>query len=53
MSELLDAEFIRKLEAPRRCPEIGARSGAAGEQVAKRRVDLQSFQDHRPYVPGR
>ncbi|MCU0692420.1 MAG: DUF58 domain-containing protein, partial [Polyangiaceae bacterium] len=52
MSELLDPAFIRELEALRRRLEIRARSGAAGEHVAKRRGGSAEFQDHRPYAPG-
>ncbi|MCU0694509.1 MAG: DUF58 domain-containing protein [Polyangiaceae bacterium] len=52
MSELLDPGFIRELEALRRRLEIRARSGAAGEHVAKRRGGAAEFQDHRPYAPG-
>lgn len=49
---LLDPSFVRELEALRRRLEIRARSGAAGEHVAKRRGGASEFQEHRPYAPG-
>jgi uncharacterized protein (DUF58 family) len=52
MSDLLDATFLKELEALRRRLEIRARSGAAGEHLAKRRGGSAEFQDHRPYAPG-
>jgi uncharacterized protein (DUF58 family) len=51
-SELLGADFVRELEVLRRRLEIRARSGAAGEHVAKRRGGASEFQEHRPYAPG-
>ncbi|HQB43450.1 MAG TPA: DUF58 domain-containing protein, partial [Polyangiaceae bacterium] len=52
MSALLDAAFLKELEALRRRLEIKARSGSAGDQLAKRRGGSAEFQDHRPYAPG-
>jgi uncharacterized protein (DUF58 family) len=52
MSTLLDPAFLSELEALRRRLEIRARSGSAGEQVAKRRGGSAEFQDHRAYYPG-
>lgn len=52
LPSLLDAEFVRELEALRRRLEIRARSGGAGERVAKRRGGSAEFQEHRPYAPG-
>ena len=49
---LLDAAFVRELEALRRRLEIRARSGAAGDHLARRRGGSAEFQDHRPYAPG-
>jgi uncharacterized protein (DUF58 family) len=49
---LLDAAFVRELEALRRRLEIRARSGAAGEHLARRRGGSAEFQEHRPYAPG-
>jgi uncharacterized protein (DUF58 family) len=49
---LLDASFVRELEALRRRMEIRARSGAAGEHLARRRGGSAEFQEHRPYAPG-
>ncbi len=49
---LLDAQFVRELEALRRRLEIRARSGGAGEHVAKRRGGSAEFQEHRQYVAG-
>ncbi|MEZ4226902.1 MAG: DUF58 domain-containing protein [Polyangiaceae bacterium] len=51
-ASLLDAAFIRELEALRRRLEIRARSGGAGEHTAKRRGGSAEFQEHRPYVAG-
>ncbi len=52
MSALLDAGFLKELEALRRRLEIRARSGGAGEHLAKRRGGSAEFQDHRPYAAG-
>lgn len=52
MSTLLDPAFVAELEALRRRMEIRARSGGAGEHLAKRRGGSAEFQDHRPYAPG-
>jgi uncharacterized protein (DUF58 family) len=49
---LLDPGFVRQLEVLRRRLEIRARSGAAGEHLAKRRGGSAEFQEHRPYSPG-
>ena len=49
---LLDAAFVRELEALRRRLEIRARSGGAGEHLARRRGGSAEFQEHRPYAPG-
>lgn len=49
---LLDAAFIRELEALRRRLEIRARSGGTGEHTARRRGGSAEFQEHRAYVPG-
>ncbi len=49
---LLDPDFVRELEALRRRLEIRARSGAAGEHLAKRRGGSAEFHEHRPYAPG-
>jgi uncharacterized protein (DUF58 family) len=51
-SALLDAGFVRELEVLRRRLEIRARSGGAGEHVAKRRGGSSEFQEHRAYAPG-
>ncbi|RYE94768.1 MAG: DUF58 domain-containing protein [Myxococcales bacterium] len=50
--ELLDAALLRELEALRRRLEVRARSGAAGERLARRRGSSVEFQEHRPYAPG-
>ncbi len=52
MSTLLDAAFLSELEALRRRLEIHARSGAAGDQSARRKGGSAEFQDHRAYTPG-
>jgi uncharacterized protein (DUF58 family) len=49
---LLDPEFVRELEALRRRMEVRARSGAAGEHLAKRRGGSAEFHEHRPYAAG-
>jgi uncharacterized protein (DUF58 family) len=51
-TRLLDADFVRELEALRRRMEIRARSGAGGEHLAKRRGGSAEFHEHRPYAPG-
>src|SRR5262245_26947637 len=51
-AELLGAAFVRELEALRRRLEIRARSGAAGEHLARRRGGAAEFHEHRPYAPG-
>jgi uncharacterized protein (DUF58 family) len=52
MSKLLDAAFVRELEALRRRLEIRARSGQGGEHLARRRGGSAEFQEHRPYAAG-
>jgi uncharacterized protein (DUF58 family) len=52
VSTLLAPEFVRELEVLRRRLEIRARSGAAGEHMAKRRGGSAEFQEHRPYTAG-
>lgn len=49
---LLDASFVRELEALKNRMEIRARSGGAGEHIAKRRGGSAEFQEHRPYTAG-
>ncbi len=49
---LLGASFVRELELLRRRLEQRARSGAAGEQVSRRRGGSAEFHEHRPYAPG-
>jgi uncharacterized protein (DUF58 family) len=49
---LLAPEFLRELEILKRRLEIQARSGAAGERVARRRGSSAEFHEHRPYEPG-
>lgn len=51
-SDLLNADFVRELEALRRRLEIRARSGASGEHTARRRGGSAEFAEHRPYAPG-
>jgi len=51
-ARLLDPAFVRELEALRRRLEIRARSGLAGEHVAKRRGGSAEFHEHRPYTAG-
>lgn len=51
-TSLLDASFVRELEALRRRLEIRARSGDAGERAAFRRGGSAEFREHRPYAPG-
>src|SRR5688572_7023403 len=49
---LLDVEFVRELEVLRRRLERRARSGGAGEHLAKRRGGSAEFHEHRPYAAG-
>jgi uncharacterized protein (DUF58 family) len=49
---LLDAEFLRTLEALRRRLSSDARSGRIGEGPAARRGSGTEFFEHRPYEPG-
>lgn len=51
-SRLLDASFVRELEALRRRLEIRARSGAAGDHIARRKGSSAEFQEHRAYTAG-
>jgi uncharacterized protein (DUF58 family) len=51
-AELLSPDFLRELEILKRRLEIQARSGSAGENVARRRGSSAEFQEHRPYEPG-
>lgn len=50
--ELLDAGFVRELEVLRRRLEVRARSGGAGEAVARRKGSSAEFHEHRAYAPG-
>jgi uncharacterized protein (DUF58 family) len=52
MTDLLDADFLRELEVLRRRLQVRARSGAAGEQVARRRGGSAEFHEHRAYAAG-
>lgn len=52
MNDLLEPDFIRELEVLRRRLEVRARSGAAGEHVARRRGGSAEFHEHRPYAAG-
>lgn len=49
---LLDAAFLRRLEALRRRLAGAARSGGPGEGRAPRRGAGAEFREHRPYVSG-
>jgi uncharacterized protein (DUF58 family) len=49
---LLEAGFVRELEALRRRMQVRARSGGGGEHIAKRRGSSAEFLEHRPYAPG-
>jgi uncharacterized protein (DUF58 family) len=49
---LLDAAFVRELEALKRRLEIRARSAGAGEHAARRKGSSAEFQEHRAYAPG-
>src|SRR5262249_4365575 len=51
-SRLLDAAFVRELEALRRRLEIRARSGQGGEHIARRKGSSAESQEHRAYAPG-
>jgi len=50
--QLLDAEFVRELDALARRLEIRARSGGIGDHAARRRGGSSEFQEHRGYSPG-
>ena len=50
--QLLDAEFVRELDALGRRLEVRARSGGVGEHTARRRGGSSEFQEHRGYAPG-
>src|SRR5262245_49495246 len=49
---LLEAGFVRELEALRRRMQVRARSGGGGEHLAKRRGSSAEFLEHRAYAPG-
>src|SRR5688572_4120589 len=49
---LLGASFVRELEVLQRRLEIRARSGGAGEHLARRRGGSAEFKEHRAYAPG-
>jgi uncharacterized protein (DUF58 family) len=49
---MLDAAFVRELEALRRRLRVRARSGGGGDHTAKRRGSSAEFLEHRPYAPG-
>ncbi len=49
---LLDPSFVRELEVLRRRLEVRARSGQAGEHLAKRRGGSAEFHEHRSYCAG-
>jgi uncharacterized protein (DUF58 family) len=49
---MLDAGFVRELEALRRRLRVRARSGGGGDHTAKRRGSSAEFLEHRPYAPG-
>lgn len=51
-TSLLDAEFLRRLEALKRRLTSEARSGESGESSSSRRGTGAEFREHRPYVPG-
>ncbi|MEM1028808.1 MAG: DUF58 domain-containing protein [Myxococcota bacterium] len=50
--ELLHPDFVRELEALRRRLDVRARSGGAGDRVARRRGGSAEFYEHRPYAAG-
>jgi uncharacterized protein (DUF58 family) len=52
MSQLLDQGFVHELEVLRRRLQIRARSGGAGDHVARRRGGSAEFEEHRSYAPG-
>jgi uncharacterized protein (DUF58 family) len=49
---LLDPAFVRELEVLRRKLQQRARSGRAGEHLARRRGGSAEFFEHRPYAAG-
>lgn len=49
---MLDPAFVRELEALRKRLRVRARSGGAGDHMAKRRGSSAEFLEHRPYAPG-
>jgi uncharacterized protein (DUF58 family) len=49
---LLEAGFVRELEALRRRMQIRARSGGGGDHLARRRGGSAEFLEHRAYAPG-
>lgn len=49
---LLDPAFVRELEVLRRRLDIRARSGGAGDHLARRKGSSAEFQEHRAYAPG-
>jgi len=51
-ASLMDAAFVRELEALRRRLRVRARSGGGGDHTAKRRGSSAEFLEHRPYAPG-
>jgi uncharacterized protein (DUF58 family) len=51
-TNLLDADFLRRLEALKRRLTSEARSGESGETSSPRRGTGAEFREHRPYVPG-
>jgi uncharacterized protein (DUF58 family) len=52
VSELLDPAFMRELRVLERKLELVARSGRAGDRLARRRGSSAEFEQHRPYVAG-
>jgi uncharacterized protein (DUF58 family) len=52
MTALLDSAFLGELRVLERRLELRARSGLAGETLARRRGSSAEFEQHRPYVPG-
>ncbi|MGC4086471.1 MAG: DUF58 domain-containing protein [Polyangiaceae bacterium] len=51
-TQLLDPDFLRRLEALRLQLSSEARSGESGENSASRRGSGAEFREHRPYAPG-
>ncbi len=49
---LLDAAFVRELEALRRRMDVRGRSGGGGDHLARRRGGNAEFLEHRSYAPG-